>query len=77
MNVNCDNCTEDFEIKIQEERVKDDVKRMFFTCPHCNEKFVYFYTNTRIETIKKKLNKVKEKGSKVYTNELKEKYKLK
>ena len=48
MKVNCDECKKDFELKIEIEKIKNDVERTFFTCPNCNKQYTPALTNERI-----------------------------
>ncbi|MEV2910157.1 hypothetical protein ABNF65_16365 [Paenibacillus larvae] len=52
--VTCDKgCGKDFIIaKLELERVKDDVKRVGFTCPHCGLYYFSHYTNGKIDKLK-------------------------
>lgn len=60
-NIYCDKCKNDFEIKVETERVKDDVKRIFFICPYCKAKYISFYLNSRIEGKQEKIRKIVDK----------------
>lgn len=47
--INCDKCEKDFDIKVKIEPVINDVKRVFFVCPHCDSKYVAYYIDAQIE----------------------------
>lgn len=58
MKVSCDSCKEDFEVKQQVEKVKGDIRRVFFKCPSCGHKYIAYYLSNRIENMQKKTNKL-------------------
>ena len=37
MKVNCDECKKDFEMDVKEERIKNDIVKTYFICPHCKK----------------------------------------
>lgn len=66
MKVNCDICKKDFEVEQQIERVKDDIRRVYFICPHCNKKYIAYYLTNKIENKQAKANKLIKKMKKYY-----------
>lgn len=48
MNVNCNKYKKDFEMKVEIEKIKNDIERTFFTCSNCNEQYTPVLTNERI-----------------------------
>jgi hypothetical protein len=50
----CDNgCNEEFEINetdIKTAVVCDDIEEHYFSCSHCGEKYVAYYTNSEIKS---------------------------
>ncbi|MHB9909245.1 hypothetical protein [Clostridium botulinum] len=65
MEVYCDKCKNDFEINIKTEKIKGDIERIYFICPHCGENYTSYYLNNRIRT---KQEKAREFMSKIKTS---------
>ncbi|XZM35406.1 hypothetical protein ACSXAY_18775 (plasmid) [Clostridium perfringens] len=72
MNVKCDKCHVEFEMCIQEEKIKDDLEMNFFLCPNCGEKYKCFITNSKIRNKQKvvrelnnELNRTKSFGKRI------------
>lgn len=61
MKVLCDACKEEFEVKQQVEKVKGDIRRVFFKCPSCGHKYIAYYLSNRIENMQKRTNKLLER----------------
>lgn len=53
----CEICAESFIIELQTQVLKNNVERVYFTCPHCNIEYTSYYTNV---LIKKKQGKIKQ-----------------
>lgn len=64
MQVVCDECKKEFEINQQVERVKGDIRRVYFICPHCKFKYISYYLNSKIEQKQEKIRKIANKLSK-------------
>lgn len=64
MQIICDECKKEFEIKQQIEKVKGDIRRVYFICPHCNKKYISYYVNSKIEQKQEKVRKIAKKLSK-------------
>lgn len=58
MKVSCDICKEEFEIKQQIEKVKNDVRRVYFIYPKCGYKYIAYYLNSKIEKLQEKSRKL-------------------
>ena len=63
MVVKCDKCHVEFEMRIQAEKIKDDLEMNFFLCPNCGEKYKCFITNSKIRN---KQNVVRKLNNEVY-----------
>ncbi|MGG5463506.1 hypothetical protein [Clostridium sp. B9] len=61
MKVICDACKEEFEVKQQIEKVEKDIRRVYFICPSCGQKYIAYYLSNRIENMQKRTNKLLEK----------------
>lgn len=48
MKVNCDECKKDFEMDVKEERIKNDIVKTFFICPHCKKEYVPAIINDKV-----------------------------
>lgn len=59
--VTCDNCNQDFKMDIKEEEVKDNIFKVYFTCPHCSKEYISYYTNVLIKIKQKKIRDIVEK----------------
>lgn len=57
--VNCDKCSQTFEIKPKSKKVKDDIKENYFQCPHCKEKYITYYSNNESRSIQTEISRVK------------------
>ncbi len=62
----CDKCKKEFEIKAQTEKVKGDIRRVYFICPHCGKKYISYYLNSKIEQKQEKINKLLVKLNKYF-----------
>ncbi|HAT4306259.1 TPA: transglycosylase [Clostridium perfringens] len=54
----CDKCNKEFEPEQKVEKVKGDIRRVYFTCPHCGEKYTAYYLSSKIETMQKRIQKL-------------------
>lgn len=65
MKVNCDKCNKDFNLKLRnlKKKVIDGIEVMYFTCKHCNEKYLYSciddYIKSKQKAYKNLENKIK------------------
>ena len=59
--VTCDKCGKKFEINLKTRRLPLDVREAYFICPHCNEKYICYYTDPQIREKQKKISKLQEK----------------
>lgn len=61
MKVKCDECRKEFDIdKFEEETIKEDIREIYFKCPHCNKKYNCFYTNRSIRRLQALQRKTKD-----------------
>ncbi len=51
----CDNCNKEFKIKLKTQKVKDDVERVYFTCPKCKTEYECYYTNDKVKSLQRRL----------------------
>ena len=51
--VNCDSCKEDFAIEVQEVKARDNISKVFFSCPHCGAEYLVHYTTKEIKAKQK------------------------
>ena len=58
MIVNCDDCKNDFELKLQVEQVNDTLEKVFFECPLCRRIYITQYTNDSIKKKQSRLRKI-------------------
>lgn len=81
--INCNKCEKDFDIEVKIETIINDVKRVFFICPHCDSKYIVYYLDAQIEKQQEYIriiqNKISESeiGSKKHKKLCKEFKKLK
>ncbi|XZL50383.1 hypothetical protein ACSXBO_07355 [Clostridium perfringens] len=57
----CDKCKEEFIIELKMENIKGDIRRVYFICPKCGEKYTCYYLTNRIENMQKNTKKLLEK----------------
>lgn len=54
----CDKCNKKFELKLKTRKLPLNIIETYFTCPHCKEKYVSYYTDESIREKQKKINKM-------------------
>lgn len=58
----CDKCKAEFIIELMKvENIKGDIRRVYFVCPKCGEKYTCYYLTNRIENMQKNTKKLLEK----------------
>ncbi|WP_338627620.1 hypothetical protein QJR52_06980 [Clostridium baratii] len=62
--VKCDYCRREFNINVKIEKIKGDVRRLFFKCPFCGEEYTAYFTNRKIEQKQEKIKKLTSKLNK-------------
>lgn len=62
----CDKCKNQFIAAMEEELIKDNISKVFFTCPHCDKEYLIHYTDTLIKIKRDKINKLKERYNKAF-----------
>jgi len=60
MVVNCEDCKNDFELKLQTEQVDDNCERVFFDCPYCTRRYITQYTNDKIREKQARIREMRE-----------------
>lgn len=60
----CDNCKDEFTMEVKEELVKDNISKVYFTCPHCDKEYISYYTNALIKVKQKKMRNIVKKQKK-------------
>lgn len=58
MKVICDKCKQEFEVKQSIEKVKGDIRRIYFICPNCDKKYIAYYLSNKIEQKQEKIRKL-------------------
>lgn len=58
MKATCDECKKEFEINQEVEKVKGDIRRVYFVCPNCGKKYIAYYISNKIEQKQEKINKL-------------------
>ena len=58
MKATCDGCKKEFEIKQEIEKVKGDIRRVYFVCPNCHKKYTAYYLSNKIEQKQEKIKKL-------------------
>lgn len=58
MIAKCDKCNFEFEPKQDIEKVKGDIRRVYFICPNCGEKYIAYYLNSKIEKMQERTTKL-------------------
>lgn len=54
-------CNQIFEDPVfKEEKVKDDIREVYFKCPHCGKKYTCFYTDREIRKLQALQRKTKD-----------------
>lgn len=56
-----DGCKKEFTLeKFEVEKLDNDIEKTYFKCPHCNKKYVAFYTDKEIRRKQKFIRNVKD-----------------
>lgn len=58
MRIKCEKCNKEFELKQEIEKVKGDIRRVYFICPNCGKKYTAYYLSSRIEKMQERTNKL-------------------
>jgi len=58
MNVSCDSCKRDFEIKPKKRKVKMDIEKNYFTCPHCKHVYLLNYTDREARALQRRQSEI-------------------
>ncbi|MCR6515306.1 hypothetical protein M4I33_10545 [Clostridium sp. LY3-2] len=58
MLAECDKCNFEFEPKQEIEKVKGDIRRVYFICPNCGKKYIAYYLSSKIEQKQDKIRKL-------------------
>lgn len=61
----CDKCNKGFNIDLKTRKLPLGVEEVYFKCPHCNEKYVSYYTDEGIRKKQREINKMYEEISKI------------
>ncbi|WP_432352672.1 hypothetical protein [Sporosarcina sp. A2] len=54
----CDECQDDFTIKLKTKTHKLTIKETFFTCPNCKKKYVAFITDPDCRKLQKEIKQL-------------------
>ncbi|MGC5814428.1 hypothetical protein [Clostridium perfringens] len=60
------NAKKEFEVKQEIEKVKGDIRRVYFICPYCGEKYIAYYLSNKIEHKQEKIKKLALKLNKYF-----------
>ncbi|MET3507044.1 hypothetical protein [Halalkalibacter oceani] len=69
MQVNCDQCHEDFKIKLKTKKHGIGIQETYFKCPHCKCHYTSFVTNTEARRRQKEIKLMTDKLSKIKDDE--------
>ncbi|MGL4572007.1 MAG: hypothetical protein ACRCVJ_13185 [Clostridium sp.] len=58
MLAKCDKCNFEFEPKQEIEKVNGDIRRVYFICPNCGEKYIAYYLSSKVEQKQDKIRKL-------------------
>lgn len=61
----CDKCNKKFDIKVKTRKLPLGIVETYFTCPHCKEKYISYYTDENIREKQKKINDMQVKYRKL------------
>src|SRR5690606_9663924 len=71
----CNFCYSDFYIrKFKTRKLRDEIERTYFDCPHCGREYTAYYTNESIRTKQRRMRDMRDELSK--TTDDKRKVKL-
>lgn len=73
MNVQCDECKIDFEVKPKLNKPVPGIEEHYFTCSHCGKKYISYYTNKNIRRKQTEIRHLYSKLSKPKSNEQQQK----
>lgn len=62
--VHCDNCNKRFRIRLKAQKIKNDVERVYFTCPKCKTEYECYYTNDKIKSLQKQIQALRNEYNK-------------
>ena len=61
MEINCNECKQDFDMKVKVKKHKGSIEEVYFICPHCKERYTSYYTDRLIRVEQSKIRKKYEK----------------
>lgn len=56
--VYCNKCKKEFEINIKTKKYTGGIEETYFKCPHCNKRYIGFFTDKNIRIKQKKVRNV-------------------
>lgn len=59
MKIQCDDCTNVFELEPFARKVQGDIEEVGFTCPACHKTTVAYRTNTEIRKLQERVRKAR------------------
>lgn len=69
--LNCNGCRKDFKLKkkyIKKEWVTTGIERSYFTCPHCNKKYIICYEDNEFRVNIAKMDNLQKEASALDVN---------
>lgn len=71
----CDECNREFKIKIRTQKIRDDIERVYFTCPKCKKEYTAYYTNDKIKDLQEQIRNLRGAYNKLRGRNFKNGYK--
>lgn len=63
--VTCDNCSEDFKIKLRIKKHGVAIQESYFTCPHCKAKYIAFVTDQECRKMQRDIAKARKSKNQI------------
>ncbi|MEC0242785.1 hypothetical protein P4H66_23520 [Paenibacillus dokdonensis] len=63
MKTSCDaSCKKPFEVEeFQTDRISGGIEKVYFSCPHCQQEYVAFYTDPEIRELQVRIRRVQQR----------------
>lgn len=72
----CNKCNKEFNINIKKKKIKDDIYRVYFTCPKCKAEHTSYYADDAIKAKQNQIRAMQEEYLKLRGRNFKKAFKL-
>lgn len=60
VNVHCDDCKKNFDIKLKEKKRGNGIVETYFTCPHCDKHYTAFATDAVVRRKQREIKRMRD-----------------